>query len=342
MMDKATGAKLSQAMTRIRTNVERAIDRLQSLQEGDIGVIDVIAQGADALPYLKALLFKPEPSGLYESRRRAVEALAALWAYDTLREFLASPREIADPAEQTGEEAVINAAARALGNLGDPQDLPLLLALLRRAPRAGVIDAVGRFRRVEALPFFVEALGDDFCRKDAQAAILKLGAKARHALFQCLLEREPPNGREVDSSKQRRRSALRLLIEIGVPSKLIWTPLKRLIHDADTWISVLSCKVCLASKMESEKPEAIERLIQMLKEPDSLLIAEIEDSLDANFQRALPAINHAIEYEVSMDDPGAPWWLKDKALTVLLRIRSKHAAAPTPEENGHYRGRKIN
>ena len=139
-----------------------------------------------------------------------MEVLAALKAYDKLRDFLQTPRDVTDPVEQTGEEAVINAAARAVGDLGDRRDLPLLLALLKREHLAGVIEAVGRFRPPEALPYFIEALADDFSRPPAEGAVRKLGLAAQDALFRCAVRRDPSSGREVDLSKQQRRSALRL------------------------------------------------------------------------------------------------------------------------------------
>ena len=54
------------------------------------GVAETIALGKEAIPPLRELLFKREPSGLFETRRRAVEALASLGAYKTLVDFLKS------------------------------------------------------------------------------------------------------------------------------------------------------------------------------------------------------------------------------------------------------------
>jgi HEAT repeat protein len=303
----------------------KAITKLKSLHDGDIGAIETIACGAAAIAPVRAILLAREPSGLYETRRRAVEVLTALKAYDVLREFLEAPHEFADPVEQTGEDAVVNAAARALGELGDTKDLPLLLALLRLRRLAGIIEAVGRFRRIEALPFFIDALADDFTRPAAEAAILNLGAKARHALFESVLQRQPPSGREVDSSRQRRRSALRLLLEIGVPGTFVWPPLHQLVHDPDPWVAMLAARLCLASKMDREKPDAIARLIELLKCPNTLLIADIEDCLTAHFGLASCAIEQAIETGLSLADPDAPWWLKDKALAALLQVKARHS-----------------
>jgi len=303
--------------------VRAAVRKLRSLHDGDVGVVETIASGPAAVPSLKEILFAREPSGLYETRRRAVEALAGLRAYNVLRDFLQKPHKIADPIEQTGEDAVVNAAARAVGDLCDSNDLPLLLTLLHHRSLAGVIEAVARFQRREALPYFIEALADDFLRPAAEDGIRALGATARRALFQSVLRRESIGDRESSSSRSRRRSALGLLLEIGIPAKFVWSPLHDLVQDPDPWIAMLSARICLASGMEREKLDAICRLIDLLKTPDAILVGEIEDALVRNFGIAEAAIDSTIEWKPAVDDPEAPWWLRDKALTALLRVKER-------------------
>ncbi len=101
------------------SRVRRAIKRLKSLREGDLAVLDVTACGPAAIPSLRAMLFEHDPSGLYETRRRAVSALAALRAYGVLLEFIGLHGDAADPVERLGDDAVVNAAAMALA--GNPQ-----------------------------------------------------------------------------------------------------------------------------------------------------------------------------------------------------------------------------
>ena len=67
--------------------------------------------------------------GSTQPRCLAVRALAALEAYDVLIEYLNAPREVADPVERVGEDAVINAAAYALAGLHEERILELLLKL---------------------------------------------------------------------------------------------------------------------------------------------------------------------------------------------------------------------
>lgn len=60
---------------------------------------------------------------------------------------------------------------------------PLLLDLAKRQPLAGVINALGSFRRPESIPCLISALSEDYSRRAAEAALLQLGSKARRALL---------------------------------------------------------------------------------------------------------------------------------------------------------------
>ncbi|HEX4079786.1 MAG TPA: HEAT repeat domain-containing protein [Rhizomicrobium sp.] len=305
-------------------DVKEAIRKLKSLHDGDIGVVETIACGKRAIPSLSAVLFAREPSGLYETRRRAVEALAALGAHDVLREFLCTPRDISDPVELTGEEAVINAAARALGKLGDRGDLPFLLSLLREKPLAGVIEAVGRFRCIESLPLFIEALAEDFYRPAAEAAIRMLGTKARADLMQAATDHRLAFGRETGASILRRRSALALLREIGLPRKWPWRAFPALLQDCDPTIAVLACGLSLdlASAPRALKHEAVRRLIALLPVADGLLSAEIEDRLTGHFAAAKSLVVDAISAERRVQ-PEPRDWPDHRVLTALLRVEAR-------------------
>ena len=173
-----------------------AIDKLRSLHDGDRGVIEIAACGRRAIPALRALLFEREPSGLYQPRCQAVKALAALEAYDVLIEYLNAPRAIADPVERVGEDAVINAAARALTGLHEARIFELLMSLAETRLLPGVIGALGRFGKVEAIPYLVEALTEDESRPAAEAALGNLGSPARQALLVAATQPSPPAGRE--------------------------------------------------------------------------------------------------------------------------------------------------
>lgn len=144
-------------------DVERAIAKLKSFHDGDSGVVETIGCGDRAVPALREMIFERKPSGLYQARCRAVAALAALGAHDVLIDFLRSERPIADPVEQLGEDAVINATALVLAERRVRRDrrvFELLVRLARRPCLTGVIFALGTFRQAKAIPLLVEALSE--------------------------------------------------------------------------------------------------------------------------------------------------------------------------------------
>ena len=189
--------------------LERAMEKLRSLHDGDLGVVEVVACGARAIPALRALLFEREPSGLFETRCRAVQALGALDARDVLIEYLAMPHEAADPVEQLGNDAVLNAVARAVAKYRDEQVFQLLRHLAGRRLLPGVVGGLGSFNRQEAIPYLVDSLAEDECRPIAENALMKFGPRARQALL--AIASAPGASSESPSQTRQRRSALELL-----------------------------------------------------------------------------------------------------------------------------------
>jgi HEAT repeat protein len=227
-----------------------AIERIRSLHDGDRGVVEAASHGACAIPALRQLLFETDRSGFFETRLRAVEALVLIGAHDVLIEFLESCREIADPVARLGEDAIINAAARALSGVEEPRVFPLLMSLAEKRIRPGIIAALGAFRRVESIPHLVAALAEDESRPSAEAALLDLGEAARDALL-ATARREPFTDCESESRLRQRRSALALLAQIGVPPQA-WRRLREIMQDRDPRIRQLACQI---RPLESERPE---------------------------------------------------------------------------------------
>ncbi len=87
-------------------------------------------------------------------------------------EHRTSNLDIPDPVEQAGDEAVANAVTRALMKWPGDDVFSLLLETASHKLLAGVVEALGEYRRPEAIPIFVEALGDDFYRPAAEKAFL--------------------------------------------------------------------------------------------------------------------------------------------------------------------------
>jgi hypothetical protein len=299
-------------------SLDRAIAKLKSFTAGDNGVMEVVACGNRAIPLLRALLFSREPSGLFQARVRAIDALARLDARDILVEYLGTPREIYDPVERLGEDAVINAAARALANQRDPRVLDLLLRLAQRPCLTGVIYALGAFRATRAIPLLVEALAEDASRLTAEIALKKIGASARAALIEAAIRRSDEPSPELESRLRQRRSALRLLLEMGA-SRRVWQAVKSLKHDEDVQIAVLACELGLSSGSPTEKREAARCLVNLATKVDWALHDEIERYLVSNIYIAKDPQMQVALSEGSMAESDAA---KDFAKQVLRRIRS--------------------
>ncbi len=275
-------------------DVEQAMNKLQSLHDGDIGVLDVIACGGPAVPALRTLLFERETSGLFQSRCRAVEALAALGAYAVLLDYLRMEHVANDPVERLGDDAVINAAAQALASVREQDVFELLLRLAQRPGLTGVIRALGSFQRPQAIPVLIDALEDDTSRQAAEVALRRLGRPVRSALVSSAKLQSPSSEHESESSLRRRRSALGLLCEIGI-SQRIWPALRSLMYDTDAKVSFLSCQVCLLSARASERSHAVRRLIGLLPGSDWMLRDEIENVLITHIDVARRVIDRYVQ-----------------------------------------------
>jgi hypothetical protein len=258
--------------------LEGAIEKLKSLHDGDRGVLGTVAYGNQAIPPLRTLLFEREPSGFFQTRCRAIEALAALKAYHVLAEFLKASHEAADPVERLGDDSVINAAARALGALREPYVFELLIWLAETNPLPGVIAALGSSGRAGAIPYLVAALAEDESRLAAETALRKFGPLAHRALAVAACRSSPPPEDGSGSRLRQRRSALELLAETTVEPE-IWPVLRNLMHEKDPKLAILACKIGLASAPEPEKPDAILRLLAVLRGADFLLVQEIDHCL---------------------------------------------------------------
>jgi hypothetical protein len=263
-------------------DAQRALDRLRSLRDGDLGVVEITACGQRAVPALRALLLEGASSGIYQPRCRAVEALAALSRHDVLMEFLQSPREVFDPVDRTGEDAVVNAVARALAGVDEDRVFRLLTDLARTRMLAGVVEALGSLGRAEALPYLVRALGEDHTRRAAEEALGRFGPSARPALLEVARRPLPSAEHETVSSVRKRRSAVRLLVRIdALPETL-----RALTDDADPEIAAEACIAVLAADAVGEKTHAVGRLIELLPRLPWFACGDVERCLVDHFDTA--------------------------------------------------------
>ncbi|MDQ7092555.1 hypothetical protein REC12_03005 [Desulfosporosinus sp. PR] len=295
----------------LNKRINEAIDRLSALRDLKQAVLDLEACGPIAVEPLRKFLFTRDRSGIFEPRCRAVEVLAALGAKEVLMDFLARFRpklvpgseignlkseveieeepsfgkehlysnfDIPDPVEQAGDEAVANAVARALMKWPDDDVFTLLLETTKRKLLAGVVEALGEYRRPEVIPVFASALGDDFYRPAAENAFRKLGVQACPCLLQLAATKTPTPEAESESSRRWRRSALRLFAELHQGEDLP-ASVCSLMTDADPQIALLACSLLLPRVSGTEREKVAARLVDLLDNTDWLFRAEVEELL---------------------------------------------------------------
>jgi hypothetical protein len=199
----------------------------------------------------------------------------------------------------------------------EPRVLELLLLLAERPCLTGVIFALGTLREARAIPVLVEALAEDASRLTAEAALKRFGAGTRTALIEAAVHRSGEQAFEPESRLRQRRSALRLLAEMGV-SRRTWHAVKALVHDDDARIAVLACEIGLASGSLYEKCEAVRCLVHLAPKADWALRDEIERHLISNVYIAKDTPISTALREAAMAESGAVKEFADKVLRRIL------------------------
>jgi HEAT repeat protein len=299
------------------------IEELNSLKEGAGAVTKLIACGRSAIEPLRQFLLAGKPSVVYHTRRWAVEALGGLGAKDVLLEYLQQEKDIADPAVRLGEEAVENAAARELIRWPSDEVFQLLLGLAQERCLPGALEALGEFKRPEAVSCLVEALEDDVCRRTAEEALLKIGRPAEPDLTRAAITPRPSRDAEKPSSLLKRRSAVRLLAKIGV-SAYQWRLLRPLLKEADAEILVATFRIAVRAAGAKDRALAGRRLIGALQGADWYFKSEIENALVDLFDAVKPLVEEEIAQRQLMSKGQ---WIVDSVRKTLLRVKSRAEGA---------------
>jgi hypothetical protein len=269
--------------------IERALTQMRSLREGEAGVLKAVQCGGAAIPGLRALLFERDRSGIYQPRCLAVRALFILGARDVLFDYLSTAPERESPVERLGDDAVINAAAECLARTQDRDEdeevFQLLLRLASRRYWPGVIAALARYGRPEAIPYLAGALAEDDCRLLAAPALLTFGRAAVPALLQIAAQGRGVLRRQSETGLRTRQRALALLLQIGI-DKAAWRLLRPLIAAPDPRLALNACALCLASDAPSDWPGAVQRLRRIADSGDWLMARKAEDVLRHTLPKA--------------------------------------------------------
>uniref|UniRef100_A0A7C3UWL0 HEAT repeat domain-containing protein n=1 Tax=Desulfobacca acetoxidans TaxID=60893 RepID=A0A7C3UWL0_9BACT len=299
--------------------VHRLICELESLRRGEETVAALVVLGPVALEPLRRFLLAGKPSQIFQPRLGAVKALARLGARDALIAYLLQEREIADPEESFGEEAVASAAARSLAAWPDEDTRRFLLGLSERRLLNGVIDALAEFKTPEAIPYFDRALEDDFYRPAAENAFLKLGVMAGDSLSQSAVTPKPNPSMETPASLERRRAAVRLLNTLGI-SAAHWQILRSLLHESDAELVVETSKLGLRHGSDEDRGMMAQRLMELISSASWHLRKDIEENLVALKREVAGQIEEEIVQRLEQSEEVRT---HDVRLRVLLRVKRR-------------------
>ncbi|MGC8494399.1 MAG: hypothetical protein ACP5SH_21970, partial [Syntrophobacteraceae bacterium] len=244
-------------------SINDLIRELDSLDTGKKAAENLARYGSAALEPLRRFLLEGVPKKLFQPRLWAVEVLFRLGGKDTLIEYLLREKEIADPQDRFGEEAVESAAARFLSAWREEVVYLSLLKLSERKMLVGLIESLATFGRPEPIPFFERALGDDFYRPAAEEALVKMGSMARGALVQAAVLPHPGLVMETPSSVVRRRCAVRLLAKVGLPAEA-WPTLRELLNDPDAELFIGVSRLGVEIGSKDDRARIARRILGLL------------------------------------------------------------------------------
>jgi HEAT repeat protein len=305
--------------------VRRLICELESLRRGEETVASLVALGPVAIEPLRRFLLEGKPSKIFQPRLGAVQVLARLGARDILIAYLLQEKEIVDPEESFGEEAVASAAARYLTAWKDEDTYQFLLKLSERRLLNGLIDALAEFKNPEAIPYFERALEDDFYRPAAEKAFLKLGAITAYALVLSAMTPHPDSGLETPSSLERRRCAVRFLNIIGI-SAVHWQTLRSLLYVSDAALVVEAAKLGIRFGKKEDRAQMARRLIDLLSSAPWHLRADIVETLFTLKHEAADEIEAEIARRLEQPEDLRAHDMRLRALLMVKRRWEKATA----------------
>jgi len=306
-------------MVRPLQEIYQLIRELDSLNTGKQAAARLVECGPSAVEPLRTFLLEGKPRKIFQPRHWAVEALAHLGAKDVLLEYLFQIKEIPDPEDRFGEEAVESATARFLAAWPCEDVYQSLLKLSERRMLIGLIEALAEYKRLETISYFERALGDDFYRPAAEEALQKFGVAACSALVLSAVTPCPNFSMETPSSLQRRRSAVWLLNKMGMPAEY-WQILQKLIYESDQEVLVAASKFGIRLASKEERVIIADRLIELLSLAPWYLQKDIEDNLVALKNESAGKIQDEITQR--MDQPQEVQ-ITDNRLRALLRVRHR-------------------
>lgn len=246
-----------------------------------------------------------------------------------MTKYLTWKKDIADPAVRLAEQAVEDAAARELAAFRSEDALETLLKIALPHPQPGMVEALGQFACIDAMPYFIRALEDDFCQAAAESALRTLGHRAEMALVNASRTALPSPEEERPSSKRRRMRSLQLLAELG-PSAETWRVLRSILTDPDPGIALAISQLAAALGDERDKATAVDRLLEILPTADWFERDQIQDCLVTLYREGQSRIEEELAKRTALPESER---VMDPTLRVLLGVHRRANAALVPESD---------
>ena len=292
--------------------IESLVKGLESLQGGSMTAAALVGCGEKAIPPLRRFLLEGRPRGIFQPRQLAVETLAQLGAKEVLIEYLENSPEIEDPVVRFGENAVRSTAARELRRWPTEDVFTCLMRVGLDHLLPGIVETLGEFRRTEAMPYLLWALGDGVCRSAAETAIRKFEEEARRFLMDAACRPNPSREDENPSSLQRRRWSLRILSDLQVTAE-DWKKMRKCLEEDDPEMVITCAHIALEIAPRPEQWHAVRRLIDMLPRVDWFLRADVRAALLEHFDISREAVEDEITRRTAISE-------KDGVFDVVLRL----------------------
>lgn len=273
---------------------------------------ELMACGKEALEPLRKYLLSGQPRGVYQGRQWAVLALARLGAKNTLLEYLNMLKNISDPVVQFGEEAVESTALRELARWPTEATFLFLVDFTRKNKRIGAFESLGEFKRREAVPLLIDALGDGYYGSAAKRAVKKLGRIAYQELLQTAAS--IPVARTSPSVTHRNRTVITLLANLGVAEK-DWQFLRGLLKNHDAGIVIRTAQIAAKAAPKADKTTAARLAIATY--PSADWRTQMEIGLEDLLLKLQPESKAVIVKEIKQNK------YSEKMMERLMLIKSK-------------------
>lgn len=279
-------------MTGTRESISHHLKALDSLVGGERAIDELVAYGQEAVPYVAAYLLNGTPKSVAVSRCRAARALGELGAYSTLAAYFQQYRRPEDSVLAFAEDAVRSAAAQELLHWQSSEAFQVLLAATKQRATAGLVLALGEYRRSESVPVLFEILEDDICREQAVASLLKTPDAAR---VYAILTIRGVTLTDISSvsSTRRRRATFQVLKQTGIAPD-DWPDVRGFLWDADPDVVIAAAQLGFSAADRSEWTSIMMALFSAAYEFNCFQEDEFAGLCDAH-----PEIAHDVAWDIA-------------------------------------------